>query len=287
MPNVQHETIAVGDVEIVALLDVDVNDEPIADAFPGAPADEILAGKDRYPNVYGADSVWRLRVRVWLIRHPGGLLLLDTGVGPETSPAMAWCPEPGTARAALAEIGVEPDAIDLVALSHAHDDHIGGILDRDGAPAFPRARYLLQRADHAWRQQGSEGDEPISFARLVAPLERAGALELLDGDHRISELIELHHAPGHTPGHQVLRISSGGSRALLSADTWNHPMQLAHPDWWAGSDDDQEGSTATRRALLAELLAEPDTVVAPTHFGEAFGRVFPDPDGPAAWHPSI
>jgi glyoxylase-like metal-dependent hydrolase (beta-lactamase superfamily II) len=282
-----HETIAVGDVEIVALLDVDVNDEPIADAFPGAPANAILAGKGRYPNVYGADDVWRLRVRVWLIRHPGGLLLLDTGVGPETSPAMDWCPEPGSAPTALAEIGVEPDAIDVVALSHAHDDHIGGILDRDGAPAFPRARYLLQRADHAWRHRWAEGDGPSPFERLVAPLERAGALELLDGDHRISELIELHHAPGHTPGHQVLRIASGGSRALLSADTWNHPMQLAHPDWWAGSDDDHEGSTATRRALLEELLAEPDTVVAPTHFGEAFGHVSPDADGPAAWHPAI
>jgi len=284
---VPHETIAVGDVEIVSLLDVDVNDEPIADAFPGAPANAILAGKDRYPNVYGDGDAWRLRVRVWLIRHPGGLLLLDTGVGPETSPAMDWCPEPGAAPTALAEMGVEPDAIDVVALSHAHDDHIGGILDRNGTPAFLRARHLLQRADHVWMRRSAEGDEPSSFERLVAPLERAGALELVDGDHRISELIELHHAPGHTPGHQVLRIASGGSRALLSADTWNHPMQLAHPDWWAGSDDDHERSTATRRALLEELLAEPDTVVAPTHFGEAFGHVSPEAGGPAAWHPAI
>ena len=281
-----HETIAVGEVEIVALLDVDVNDEPVADAFPGAPADAILAGKGRYPNVYGEDDAWRLRVRVWLIRHPAGLLLLDTGVGPETSPAMHWCPEPGVAVASLAEIGVEPETIDVVALSHAHDDHIGGILGRDGAPAFPRARYLLQRADHAWRRRGADEDDTSSFEGLVAPLERAGALELLDGDHRISELIELHHAPGHTPGHQVLRVASGGSRALLSADTWNHPMQLAHPDWWAGSDDDHERSTATRRTLLAELLADPETIVAPTHFGEAFGHVSRDPDGPPVWHPA-
>ena len=140
--------------------------------------------------------------------------------------------------------------------------------------------------DDAWRR-GADQDDPSSFGRLVAPLVRVGALELLDGDHRISELLELHHAPGHTPGHQVLRIASGGSRALLSADTWNHPMQLAHPDWWAGSDDDHERSTATRRALLDELLAEPDTVVAPTHFGEAFGHVSPEPGEPAAWHPAI
>ena len=283
-----HETVAVGDIEIVALLDVDVNDEPVADAFPGAPADAILAGKARYPSVYGDDDAWRLRVRVWLIRHPGGLLLLDTGVGPETSPAMDWCPEPGTTLASLAEVGVEPEAIDVVALSHAHDDHIGGTLDRDGAPAFPRARYLLQRADQVWlRARGADGDEPSAFDRMVAPLERAGALELLDGDHRIGEQLELHHAPGHTPGHQVLRVASGGARALLSADTWNHPMQLAHPDWWAGSDDDHQRSTATRRALLAELMTEPETIVAPTHLGEAFGHVSPDPDGLPAWHPAV
>jgi glyoxylase-like metal-dependent hydrolase (beta-lactamase superfamily II) len=283
---VPHETVTVGDVEIVALLDVDVNDEPIADAFPGAPGGAMLAGKTRYPNVYGDDDAWRLRVRVWLLRHPGGLLLLDAGVGPETSPAMDWCPLPGVTLPTLAGIGVEPEAIDVVALSHAHDDHIGGILDRDGSPAFPRARYLLQRADYAWRL-GTEQDDPSTFERLVAPIERAGALELLDGDHRISDQIELRHAPGHTPGHQVLRVASGGARALLSADTWNHPLQLAHPDWWAGSDDDHERSTATRSALLEELLAEPGTVVAPTHFGEAFGHVSPDPDGPTGWLPTI
>ena len=282
-----HATVAVGDVEISALLDVDVNDEPIADAFPGAPPGAMLAGKTRYPNVYGEGDAWRLRVRVWVLRHPGGLMLLDTGVGPETSPAMDWCPKPGITLASLAEIGVEPEAIDVVALSHAHDDHIGGTVDRGGAPTFPQARYLLQRADHAWlRRRGAHDTEPSTFERLLAPLDRVGALELLDGDHRISEQIELRQAPGHTPGHQVLRVTSQGSRALLSADTWNHPMQLAHPGWWAGSDDDHERSTATRRTLLAELLAEPQTIVAPTHLGEAFGHIKPDGDGLPAWHPT-
>src|SRR5207247_2804883 len=116
---VPHESVTVGDIEIVALLDVDVNDEPVADAFPGAPADAILAGKARYPSVYGDEDAWRLRVRVWLIRHQGGLLLLDTGVGPETSPAMDWCPEPGATLASLAEVGVERSATPTTTTSAA------------------------------------------------------------------------------------------------------------------------------------------------------------------------
>ena len=284
-----HETVAVGDIEISALLDVDVNDEPIADAFPGAPADAILAGKARYPNVYGDDDTWRLRVRVWLIRHPGGLLLLDTGVGPETSPAMAWCPKPGVLPEALAEVGATPDDVEVVVISHTHDDHIGGALSRDGTPALPRARYILQRADRDWERDAADrsDEEGAVWKMLLAPLEDAGVLDVIDGDRRLTDRLTLRHAPGHTPGHQVLAVESRGRRALLSADTWNHPMQLAHPEWWAGSDDDHERSTATRRALLAELLTEPETIVAPTHLGEAFGHVSPDPDGLPAWHPAV
>jgi glyoxylase-like metal-dependent hydrolase (beta-lactamase superfamily II) len=280
---VPHETIMVGEVEISALLDVDVPDEPIADAFPGAPAERLLEAKATHPEIYTPDDAWRLRIRAWLIRHPGGVILLDTGVGPENAPAMAWCPEVGTVRETLAEVDASPDDIDAVVISHSHGDHIGGVLSRDGTPAFPRARYVLQRADHEWeRDAANEGDNP-TWTSLVEPLASAGVLDLVDGDQRLTDAIGLHHAPGHTPGHQVMRIESGGQRALISADTWNHPLQLAHPEWWSGSDDDHEGAEATRRKLLVELLAEPDTIVAPTHFAEAFFTIVSPSDGTPTW----
>jgi glyoxylase-like metal-dependent hydrolase (beta-lactamase superfamily II) len=238
-----------------------------------------------YPSIYSPDGTWRLRVRTWLIRHPHGVLLLDTGIGPETSPAMEWSPTVGSTHRSLAEVDASPDEVDTVAISHSHSDHIGGVLLADGTPAYPRARYVIQRADVDWeREAASDGENP-TWTALVEQLSSAGVLDVIDGDHRLTEAIELHHAPGHTPGHQVLRIASDGARALLSADTWNHPVQLRHPEWWAGSDDDHAAAEATRRALLAEVL-DTDVLVAPTHFGEAFGHIASMPDGPAGWSPS-
>jgi glyoxylase-like metal-dependent hydrolase (beta-lactamase superfamily II) len=199
---------------------------------------------------------------------------------------MAWCPTVGAVRTTLAEVDAAPDEIDTVVISHSHDDHIGGVLVADGAPAFPRARYVIQRADHEWeRDAAREGDNP-TWSTLLEPLASTGVLDVIDGDHRLTDAIELHHAPGHTPGHQVVRIVSDDGRALLSADTWNHPAQLAHPDWWSGSDDDHEAAEATRRDLLTELMDEPETIVAPTHFAEAFLRVRHGPDGSATWEPA-
>jgi len=169
-------------------------------------------------------------------------------------------------------------------ISHSHSDHIGGVLLADGTPAFPRARYLIQRADVEWERAAAaeSAEEGRTWTELLEPLSSIGALDVIDGDRRLTDAIELHHAPGHTPGHQVVRIESDGARALLSADTWNHPVQLAHPEWWAGSDDDHAAAEATRRALLAEIV-DADVLVAPTHFGEAFGRIATGADGAAGW----
>jgi glyoxylase-like metal-dependent hydrolase (beta-lactamase superfamily II) len=282
---VPHETIGGGAVEISALLDVDIPDEPMADAFPTAPAEALQAVEETYPSLIAPGSAWRLRVRAWVIRHLGGVLLLDTGVGPETSPAMEWCQEPGRSRATLAEVDATPEDIDTVVISHSHSDHVGGVLLPDGTPAFPRARYLIQRADREWERDAANEVANPTWTSLLEPLSSAGLLDVIDGDHRLTGSIELHHAPGHTPGHQVVRITSGDGRALLSADTWNHPMQLHHPEWSGNSDDDPAAAEATRRTLLTELLAAPETIVVPTHFGEAFGHIRAGADGVPVWEP--
>jgi glyoxylase-like metal-dependent hydrolase (beta-lactamase superfamily II) len=280
-------TIAVGHVEVTALLDglADLSDMPIVAAFPDAPPDALLAQKAAHPGVYGEGDSWRLHVRAWLVRHPARDLLVDTGVGSTLS--MSWYPEPGWLHEALAEAGTAADLIDTVVITHVHDDHVGGTVTSDGEPAFRNARHVIQHADLEMMRSATADDEEALaiWQTLLAPLDDADMFEVIDGDVPLADGIWLHHAPGHTPGHQVVRIESEDRRLLISGDTWNHPAQFANPDWSSAPDADPTGAAATRRALLSGLLSHPGTIVAPTHFAEAFGHVVSDPAGLAVWDP--
>jgi glyoxylase-like metal-dependent hydrolase (beta-lactamase superfamily II) len=278
----------VGNVRVAALLDGDADlREPITDHFPDVPSDDLLAERDAMPGVYGDRDTWHLFVRAWLLLHPGGVTLVDTGVGGASAPAAGWFPEPGRLHEALREAGASPDQIDHVVITHVHDDHIGGVVmgDDPPVPAFPRARYLIQRddLDHQRALAQEEDEDRVIWERLLQPLLDAGVVEVLDGDHVLSDLIELRHAPGHTPGHQVVRVRSAGARLLVAADTFNHPIQLARPDLPSGTDTHPGVAAATRRSTLAFLLSNPGTTVAPTHFDAPFGRVVSGRDGLTRW----
>jgi glyoxylase-like metal-dependent hydrolase (beta-lactamase superfamily II) len=299
----------IGHVELFALLDgFREQDGTVDDFFPDVPSGALAEAEAVTPGLIGPAGGWNLRVRAWVIRHVDRSILVDTGIGPSSAPAPAWFGAPGELPTALAEAGISPNSIETVAISHVHDDHIGGTVTPEGSPAFPNARYLIRELDWSWqerlarealeardaRAQQDPEDEPteddedeVIFETLLRPLADAGVLDLIKGgdDHEIADGIVLHHAPGHTPGHQVVRIRSARDRALLSADTFNHPSQLGRPDWPSGPDAHHAQAAATRRAILADLFSHPGTVVAPTHFAEAFGRVVSGHDGLAAWRP--
>ena len=287
------DALQVGRIEVLALIDGDQDlGSPIEAAYPDIPVERLMADRDLEPGIYGPDGSHRLRVRAWLVRHPAGVLLVDTGIGQSGAPGVEWFGAPGTLLDALRETGTPPDAIDTVVLTHVHDDHIGGTVVFDDqqvpAPAFPNARYVLQAADREWQRGLARLDEEDRVIEAVhlRPLEDAGVLDLIEGDHRLADGLEAHLAPGHTPGHQVVRIRSGNRRAIISADAFNHRLQVSNPDWPSGSDDVPALAAVTRRALLAEALAHPGTTLAPTHFTASFGHIRSDADGSAAWVPS-
>lgn len=267
-------SVHVDDIEIVSILDgaEDLTD-PIEENYPSVPAEAWPDVRSTHPEVVSATGTWRLHVRCTLIRLPGRTILVDTGVGHLVAPA--WFGASGKLAGGLGAAGVQPEEIDTVVITHVHDDHIGGTVTGAGAPAFPNARFVLQRADLEWQRSFADVDEDdrVIYATLLGPLEDAGMIDVVDGDTELAPNVHLRLAPGHTPGHQMVAVSGRDSGLLVSGDLFNHPMQIAHPEWFGRSDDDPEMANAARRALVQELAGIATTMVAPSHFAQAFGRI--------------
>lgn len=281
----------VGHVRVGALLDGEADlATPLTAAFPDFPPSAVDATAQTMPGIVGANGSWHLYSRAWLVLHPGGVVLVDAGLGGPDAPPAGWFPEPGRLHDALREAGTAPEQIDTIVITHAHDDHLSGATRIDGerpAPAFPRARYLIQRDDIAFLREGAteDDDDRELLDHILDPLLAAGVVDVLDGDHQLTEEVSLRHAPGHTPGHQIVRIASRGRRLAITADAFLHPAQLGHPDWPAAADAQPGRAAATRRSILASLASNPGTTIGPTHFDRPFGTVTSGPDGLAAWKP--
>ena len=284
-------TMWTGGIEVVSLWDgaEDLDDHDILDPRYG-PLDPVWNPyRPLYPAVFAAHGGWRVNVRATMLRANGHTIIVDTGVGGPTSPAMSWYPTPGQLMRSLAESGTSPGDVEAVVITHVHDDHIGGTVTAEGEPAFPNARYLINRIELEWLQHLAQeaGEDQVIWDRLLAPLMSRGVLQAVDDAYEATPGIRTRHLPGHTPGHQVVHVSDGGASLLLSGDAINHPAQLHQPDLAIGPDEDAETATTARRTLIAELV-DSGRVLAPAHFAEPFGRLVSDrPAGPVRWVPVV
>jgi glyoxylase-like metal-dependent hydrolase (beta-lactamase superfamily II) len=167
-----------------------------------------------------------LALNCYLIKGPGTTILVETGVGPDIerrhADLYAFKREPGLCLL-LEELGVRPEDVDIVFNSHLHFDHCGGNTlrktDAEWAPAFPRARYVVQRGEWEQALHPVERDRPSYIPGRLGALERSGALTLLDGDAALCAGVEAVLIPGHTAFHQGLKISSGGRTFFYFGDT--------------------------------------------------------------------
>jgi glyoxylase-like metal-dependent hydrolase (beta-lactamase superfamily II) len=286
-----HGTIRVGDLAVTALCDVEVDfPRSLEESFPDVPADSWPAVDAAHPGMVGADHRWHFHDHSFLVRAESTTLLFDTGVGPpETVGAAFVHPPGGRLPEELRIAGVGPSEVDLVVLSHLHLDHIGwnATTDPDGKvrPAFPRARYLVQRAEREGFLDDADEDDIAALELSVAALERLGAVELVDGERAIGRDLILLPTPGHTPGSQSLLLGRGDDRAILCGDLANHPIQVERPELRSRGDRNHRLAAATRRRILHRVEAE-GWLLSCSHFPDPFGRVVSD-RGRHTWRPLV
>lgn len=191
-------------------------------------------------------------------------VLIDTG-------ANGLAPTTGDLLKNLSAEGVRPEEITLVVLTHGHPDHIGGVLDGSGKPAFPNAQYVMSQTEwDFWNDPSALHDVAMDehmkqmlvgcAQKNLPPLK--GRIELLAGEKEIVPGILAIPAPGHTPGHIALLITSGNSHLLHMSDAVLTPLHLENPSWRNIFDLNLEDASASRRRLLDRATADKMRVLA-------------------------
>ncbi len=184
-------------------------------------------------------------------------VLFDVGAGGEFQPSA------GRLIESLDAIGLAPDDITHVVFTHAHPDHLWGLLDDFGDPVFAEAQYLFGRDewDYWIDPETVNSIESQRQAFAVGAKRRLEMIEdqvqFFDDDQEILPGVQSILTPGHTPGHMSFELRQGGDAVLVTGDAIaNSNLAFARPDWQYGSDQDQALGATTRVKLFDRILAD-------------------------------
>jgi glyoxylase-like metal-dependent hydrolase (beta-lactamase superfamily II) len=238
--------------------------------------DEALIAANRdwlVPHFLDEHGMFDLVFQSWIVEVGGRVVLIDpcTGNGrPHVVPFFNLLDTPYIET--MGSLGYRPQDIDFVVCTHLHHDHCGWNTHlRAGrwVPTFPNARYIVQRTEYERFRSGQTGLEVPEyntgvFEQSVEPVMRAGLMDLADARHVVCPQVTVKPAPGHTLGHQMVHLESGGRHLLFTGDCFHHPIQLADPHVHFAGGEDIDQLVATRLQLV-DLATSLDACLVAAH----------------------
>lgn len=250
--------IKLGELDLFILTDGFIHEKNLESFAPRGNVSELKAIlKDNFRS----DEYVDMAMNVLLVKTKNKLILLDTGMG------IFADERTGFLLKSLQKAGFSPKDITDVFLSHAHPDHIGGVVDKENKLIFPNANIFISKVEHDFWMQAKIKDFNNSILKTVPNVLNQiipgiqGVLKTIqpklkfyDLNTNLYEHFSFQLAPGHTPGLTVMTISSGNEKLLYIADLIHSDVILfPHPDWGYFGDTDLDIAIASRKKLLQQL----------------------------------
>ena len=291
-----ENTYQVGSVSVVKIPELDLKEFTMTQLLPGFSPELLQAHPNwvsdaTYDNATGHVP---LSVHTWLVRHQGQVILVDMGVGNDkTRPTMKMLDHlhnPFLPR--LEAVGVRPEDVDNILLTHIHADHVGWNTSLNGqawTPTFPNATVIC--SDLEWRygaalaredEAGIEAarteaglGEPIRvpvagvFADSMIPLEAAGKVRRVKVDgSEVLPGIRFLPMPGHSIDHAAIEIASEGKIGLFGGDVLHHPLEVHDTELVSMFCEFPDAARRSRHLLLKRAV-ETEALYFSSHFPES------------------
>jgi glyoxylase-like metal-dependent hydrolase (beta-lactamase superfamily II) len=247
----KHKSFMIGELSAFALRDGDID----------VPNDNQVFGVGNTPEEVSAvlaangqpTDKLHLDIQPLLVKTADKVLLFDTGAGGNFGPGA------GQLQASLTAAGIDPATVTDIFISHSHGDHVGGLVNAEGALNFPNATIHMAKAE--WKY-ATDNEKYAAMTAAMKPAIKAftpGA-ELIPGVVRAVEV------KGHTPGHSAYRITSGQDSLLYVGDSMHHYIvSVQKPEWIISFDGDGKTGAASRATLISDSAASGQRIYA-VHF---------------------
>lgn len=268
-------SVTIGEYRIDKVVELERPFAHAQDFFPDLTAEMLETCRRELPaGQLAANDFLNMSYHCFVVRTPRHTILVDTccGNGKERKTRPEFSRLDTGFLATLAAAGVRPEQVDFVMCTHLHWDHVGWntrLIDGRWVPTFPNARYVVGRTEYEyWDAAYRRGDDSVhcaSFEDSVLPVKRAEQIVVVADDYELETGIVLEPCFGHSAGHVVVNIASGGARGVVTGDVIHHQVQLRFPEMSTKADTDRDRARQTRTALI-EKHADTATLLLPAHF---------------------
>lgn len=261
-PGQGFKQFMLGNLELTVLSDGYIRQSPVYPFMaPLASAEAVKALLEE--NFRPTDYV-EIGMNVMVVRSKERVVLLDSGTGVFATEVQ------GRVLNSLADIGLKPSDITDIILSHAHLDHLGGLVDKQGKLTYGGADIYIAKAEYDFWQKATLDDFKNSPVFKMADFVREvikniqgvfksiqPKLKFIDLQNGLHSIFSFQLAPGHTPGLTMTTISSKNEKLIYIADLIHSDVLLfPHPEWGFVGDTDIQQAITSRINMLQQLATD-------------------------------